>query len=181
MKRSVSGPPADTSGWFTRSQVASFLGIGISTVIALEKRGRLHVRHEYRADTRGAERRTALYDPKEVTQLPRRERVTGGMSAGELTARACELFREGHTDEDVVVELRETFERIQELREKWLNAGGSNRVIVPAAWEALERLVGPFVDVADLITKLQPLEGAMRLAGIHAVETPGATTTEEKR
>lgn len=160
MKRSESVPLPDTSSWLTRNQVAEFLGIGISTVIAYEARGLLHPRHEYRADTRGAERRTAIYDPKEVTNLPRRDRVSGGRSEGEKTARACELFREGKTDEEVIRELRETFERVRELREKWLDGGGWDRVIEPAAWEALERVVGPFETVTELVERVQQLKPA---------------------
>lgn len=157
-KRAEPGPQPDTSAWLTRNEVAQFTGIGISTVIAYERRGFLHPRREYRRDTRGAERQTALYNPSEVMELPRRDRATGGRSAGEMTARACELFREGRTDEEVVVELRETFERIQELREKWSDAGGASRVIVPAAWEALERVVGPFKSVTELVEKLEQLK-----------------------
>lgn len=157
-KPSAPETPPDTSAWLTRNEVAQFAGIGVSTVIAYEKRGLLRPRRDYRRDTRGAERHTVLYNPDEVMKLPRRERVTGGRSAGETTARACELFREGRTDEEVVVELRETFERVLELREKWSDAGGANRVIVPAAWEALERVVGPFKDVPELIDKVARLK-----------------------
>jgi electron transfer flavoprotein alpha subunit len=70
----------------------------------------------------------------------------------ELSADAVVL------SEELVVELRETFERIQELREKWSDAGGASRVIVPAAWESLERVVGPCRDVAELITKVRDLK-----------------------
>lgn len=157
-KRPEIGEPPDTSNWWTRSEVAQFAGIGISTVIAHEKRGRLHPQYQCRPDTRGAERRTTLYDPDEVRKLPRRERIVLGRSEGETTARAFELFREGKTDEDVVIELRETFERIDELRDKWMTASAARRVITPAAWEALERLLGPFSDVTELVTKLQALK-----------------------
>lgn len=118
-------PQPDTRDWLTRNQVAEIAGMGLSTVIALEKRGILHPRTEYRPDTRGAERRTALYDPDEVSKLPRRDRVSGGRSAGETCARACELFRAGRTDEEVVVALRETFDRIVVLREQWIRCEGS--------------------------------------------------------
>jgi hypothetical protein len=161
MKRlSERGSQPDTSGWLTRNEVAQFAGIGISTVIAHEKRGHLHPRREYRRDTRGAERHTALYDPEEVLKLPRRERVIAGRSAGETTARAFELFREGRTDEEVVIELRETFDQILGLREQWMDATCATRVIAPTAWEALEHLVGPFKSVSELVTKVAELRAA---------------------
>jgi hypothetical protein len=144
----------DTSNWFTRDKVAQVAGIGISTVVAHEKHGRLNPRRVYRRDTRGADRPTLVYDPMEVLKLPRRERVLA-RSPGETTARAFELFRDGRTLEDVVIELRETFDLIRELHEQWLDASGAAHVISPMAWEALARLVGPFASVTDLLAQLE--------------------------
>lgn len=148
------GGEPDTSNWFTRSEVVQFAGIGMSTLVAFEKRGLLKPRCVYRLDTRGAERRTMVYDPDEVRLLPRRERVST-RSAGETTARAFELFREGRTLEEVVIELRETFDRVRDLHDNWLDAGGADRTISLVAWKELERLVGPFANVTELVEKLQ--------------------------
>ena len=148
------GEQPDTSNWLTRFEVVEVSGIGLSTIPALERRGVLHPRRAYRRDTRGAERMVVVYDPDEVARLPRRGRPSSDRSPGETTARAFELFREGRTDEEVIIELRETVERIQELREKWDTAGGSHWVISPVAREALEKFVGPFNGVTDLIEKL---------------------------
>ena len=120
--RLAGGGEPDTSNWLTRFEVVEFSGIGLSTIPALERRGVLHPRRAYRRDTRGAERLTVVYDPDEVARLPRRGRASIDRSPGEVTARSFELFREGRTDEEVVIELRETVERILELRENWLNA-----------------------------------------------------------
>ena len=144
----------DTSTWLTRFEVVEFSGIGLSTIPALERRGALNPRRAYRRDTRGAERLTVVYDPDEVARLPRRGRASIDRSPGEVTARAFELFREARTDEEVVIELRETVERIIELREKWLCATSAEWVISPVAREAIEKLVGPFNGVADLIDRI---------------------------
>lgn len=147
--------PPDTSDWMTRYELVQATGIGLSTIPSLERRGHLHPHRAYRRDTRGAERSTMVYSPEEVAKLPRRGRTSSDRSPGETNARAFELFREGKTDEEIVIELRETLELVEVFREKWSNAGGSHWVIAPAAWEALEELVGPFNDVTELVEKLQ--------------------------
>lgn len=172
-KQSESDPEPDTSNWLTRYQVVQVAGIGMSTLISYEKRGLLHPRRVYRQDTRGAERSFRVYDPDEVLKLPRRERVSMGRSAGETTAQAFELFREGKTHEEVVIELRETLERVEELHEKWMYATNASRVLGAAAWEALERLVGPFASVTDLVDKLQA-----RLKPLDAGPDPIATRAQ---
>jgi hypothetical protein len=139
----------------TRYELVQTTGIGLSTIPALERRGHLHPLRVYRRDTRGAERSTLVYSPDEVAKLPRRGRTISDRSPGETTARAFEMFRDAKTDEEVVIELRETVDRVQALREQWINAGGSHWVIVPVAREALAKLVGPFTDVTDLVDKLQ--------------------------
>ena len=147
--------PPDSRDWMTRYELVQATGIGLSTIPALERRGLLHPVRVYRRDARGAERSTMVYSPAEIAKLPRRGRTSSERSPGETNARAFELFREGLTDEEIVIELRETVDVVQELRDKWINAGGSHWVLVPAAWEALEKLVGPFNDVTELVTKLQ--------------------------
>ena len=145
----------DTSTWLTRLEVVQVTGIGLTTIPALERRGQLRPHRVYRPDSRGAERSTVVYDPDEVAKLPRKGRGSIDRSQGEITARAFELFREGRTNEEVVIELRETVERVQELREKWLDAGGASWVISPVAREALAKLVGPFSGVTELVDRLQ--------------------------
>lgn len=148
-------PIPDTRDWMTRLEVVQATGIGLSTVPALERRGQLHPHRVYRPDSRGAERSTIVYDPAEVARLPRKGRPSIDRSQGEITARAFELFRDGRTDEDVVIELRETIDQVQYLRERWLEATAASWVISPVAREALAKLVGRFDSVTDLVTTLQ--------------------------
>lgn len=148
-------PIPDTRDWMTRLEVVQATGVGLSTIPALERRGQLHPHRAYRRDARGAERSTVVYDPAEVAKLPRRGRPGIDRSEGEITARAFELFREGRTDEEVVIELRETIDHVQYLRERWLEATAASWVISPVAREALAKLVGPFHSVTDLFEKLQ--------------------------
>lgn len=54
-----------------------------------------------------------------------------------------------------MIELRETYELVCELREKWLDAGGAQRVILSVMWEELERLLGPFASVTDMFEQLE--------------------------
>lgn len=145
----------DTSDWMTRYELVQATGIGLSTIPALERRGLLHPHRVYRRDTRGAERSTMVYSPDEIAKLPKRGRTSSDRSPGETTARAFGMFREAKTDEEIVIELRETVEQVQELREQWSNAGGASWVIVPMARVALEKLVGPFNSVTDLVDNLQ--------------------------
>ena len=154
-RAAVRGEQPDTSNWLTRYELVQVTGIGLSTIPALERRGLLHPRRVYRRDARGAERSTMVYSPDEIAQLPRRGRTSSDRSPGETTARAFELFREAKTDEEVVIELRLTVDDVRDLREQWINAGGACWVIVPAAREALEKLVGPFRSVTDLVDRLQ--------------------------
>lgn len=141
--------PPDTSAWLTRLESSDLLTVSTQTLANYERRGLLHPQYAIRPDAHGQRHRVTVYDPKELAKLPRFGRVT--REAGEVSARACELFREGKTNQEVVVELRETFDRIQELREKWLDAGGVDLVISPSAKELFEKIVGPFKSVTDLL------------------------------
>src|SRR5262249_41939068 len=124
-----------------------------------ERRGKLHPRYAYRADSRGIEHRVAVYDPNELVKLPHPyNQSTPSRDPGEIAAQAFELFREGKTDQEVVIKLRATPDAIEVLRSKWLDMGGADIVIGSHAKEALEKLVGPFKDVAELVeivTKLK--------------------------
>ena len=53
--------------------------------------------------------------------------------------------------------LRETPHIVAELRDEWLDAGGSDLVITREAQTLLEALVGPFTDIADLIDQVAKL------------------------
>ncbi|MBA3538561.1 MAG: hypothetical protein H0T79_02935 [Deltaproteobacteria bacterium] len=119
--------------------------------MGLERRDKLHPQRITRPDRRGAERLTYLYDPKEVAKIPKHDRFTNMREPGETAARCFELLDIGKTVNQIVIELRETPDSIDILRDKWLNGGGASQVISPIAWEALEQVVGPFASVTDLV------------------------------
>jgi hypothetical protein len=147
----------DTSRWLTRNEAADLLMISTQTLANYERKGFLHPQHGYRTDACGADRRVVLYDPQELTKCPRYNRTLLSpreRAPGEITARACLLFREGKTDEEVVIELHETFERIAELREKWLDGGGAALVMSPGAKQDFEKVVGPFGSIAELFERV---------------------------
>ncbi len=147
-------PPPDTSRWLSRNESSDLLACSQGTLLNYERRGMLHPQHVYRVDGRGVEQRLVVYNPDELKKLAarmKRPTLRSPREPGEVTALACELFREGKTNEEVVVALRETFERIDELRQKWLDARGAHLVISSTAKEELEKVVGPFVDVAELV------------------------------
>jgi hypothetical protein len=78
-------------------------------------------------------------------------------NAGETAARCFELLNDGRNVSEIVIELRETPEAIQILREAWLDCGGSQLVITPVAKVKLEELVGKFTDIVDLIDAVRRL------------------------
>ena len=130
------------------------LRCSLQTLKNYEARDMLHPRHAVRKDRTGAERVMLVYDPKELAQLPSKK--PGGPNElvrepGELAARAFEMFREGHLLDEVVIELRETPERVDYLHERWLDHTKARYVITPEAKKIFEQLVGPFAGVAELI------------------------------
>jgi len=126
------------------------LGCSVQTLRNHEYRGKLHVQFAMRADPQGVLRRTAVYNPKELANLPKYA-ASVIRSPGEITARSFELFREGKSILDVVLIVREETSKVRALYEEWLDAGGSNLVIAPEAQEALQELWGPFASVAELV------------------------------
>lgn len=145
----------DTSGWLTRNEASDILKMSVSTIANYERRGKLHPRYAYRPDSRGIDHHVAIYDPKELMKLPSGGRIHGPREPGEVAARSFELFAQGRGLQDVVIELRETPSRIRELHESWLDMGGADLTITTTAKSVLEKLVGPFSTVADLIAMIE--------------------------
>ncbi len=146
---------ADTTTWLTRIDIADMLRISDHTIRAWERKGRLNPQRVVRQDAAGHERPLIVYDPREVAKLPRRVGVEAyTLPAGEIAARAFELFEAGKTVREIVVELRETPDNVLILREKWLDAGGAELVLSPAAKEALEGELGAFETVAELVERV---------------------------
>lgn len=143
----------DTSTWYTRAEATAAMNIAPQTLKNYEKRGVLKPLRIRRPDARGHEQVVVVYNPKELSRIPR-----GGpfisREVGELNARANEMFAKGFSISDVVIELRETSDVIRQFHEKWLDDGGSRWVITPEAKEVLEQQLGPFADVAELIDRV---------------------------
>lgn len=144
----------ETDGWLTRNEASDVLRCSLQTLKNYEARGMLHPRHALRGDRTGAERMMLVYDPKELAELPAKK--PGGprealREAGEQAARVFEMLREGRELDEIVIEMRETPERIDYLHERWLEQTKARYVITPAAKKAFEDLVGPFKDVTELV------------------------------
>jgi hypothetical protein len=149
----------DTDGWLTRNEASDVLRCSLQTLKNYESRNILHPRHAVRRDRTQAERMMLVYSPKELAALPSRN--GGGQprlairEPGEQAARAFEMFRQGQPLDEVVIELRETPDRIDHLHDRWLEQTHTRHVITPEAKRALEQLVGAaFKDVTELVEML---------------------------
>lgn len=149
----------DTSGWLTRHEASAMLSLSAQTLANYERRGLLHPEYSYRRDVHNIDRRVVVYDPHELSRLrPYRAYSRGTVAPrdpGEVAARAFEMFREGQSEEEVVVELRLDPDAVWSLHEKWLHMSKADLVISPNAKTEFEKLVGPFSDVTELVEKLQ--------------------------
>lgn len=152
----------NTSGWITRNKAADLMRVSVTTIANYERRGKLHPRHAFRPDARGIEHFVAVYDPDELfRELPRGpDRPVANRDPGETAARAFEHFDQGLAVRQIVIELRETPERVHELRESWLNAGGAALTITDTAKQKFEQLVGPFSGVTELLELVEKLVGS---------------------
>lgn len=149
----------DTSSWLTRNEAADALRRSVTTIATYERQGKLNPLHVYRPDSRGIEHRVAVYDPKELVVLRREDaRPLASREPGEIAAQSFELFNRGMTIREVVIELREPPDRVQQLHESWLTTGGSEDTaltITTAGKEDLERLIGPFTTITELLQLIQ--------------------------
>jgi len=146
-------PNDDTSTWLTRNECIDVMNVAKQTLKNYERQGLLHPKHVLRRDARGREQTVTVYSPKELAKLPRGVgRALAPREIGEMTARCFELFDQGKTIREIVILLRQTSDQVHELHEKWLNDGGADFVIIPQAKDTLEGLLGPFEDIAELIS-----------------------------
>jgi len=149
-------PEPDYTRWLTRQDVADLFGVGYTTVMLWERKGYLTPRKITREIPGDQPRVVVIYDPSQLKNVPRRER-TRAPDPGEVEARCVELFRSGKTIADVVVTERQTFEFVEAVYQKWLDHGGSHVVITEVARDELERRVGAFASVAELVERLEQL------------------------
>lgn len=150
----------ETRDWLTRNEASDLLSCSLQTLANYERKGILHPQRAYRPDGRGAEHQVLVYDPRELSKLASRlnRQIASPRDPGEMAARAFELFREGKTMEEVVVELRLLPDQVRELHDKRLDMGGAQLVISATAKEALEQVVGPFASVTELVEKVTLLK-----------------------
>lgn len=149
-------PTTKTESWYTREDVLDLLGISEHTITNWVRKGILHPVWERRRVKNGQEREVMIFDPKELTKLPGRKRAARELpSSGEVAAKAFELFNDGAKQRDVVVATLSDPEKIRELHETWMDMGGADFVITPAARGVIEILLGPIADVAELVEKLR--------------------------
>lgn len=148
----------ETDGWLTRNETSDVLRCSLQTLKNYEARDVLHPRHALRNDRTGAERMMLVYDPKELAELPAKK--PGGpreaiREPGERAARIFEMLREGRALDEIVIELRETPDRIDQLHEHWLDQTKVRYVITPEAKKTLEQLIGgTFKSVTELVELL---------------------------
>jgi hypothetical protein len=135
----------------TRNESSDLLGVSTQTLMNYERRGDLHPQHVMRPDSNGVSRRTIVYDPKELAKLPRYKRPVATREPGEVAAQSFELFRQGLALDEVVIALRETPDKVDQLNERWLDQTKARYVITPEAQKALEQLVGAFTSVTELV------------------------------
>ena len=139
----------DTSTWLTRNQAMDLLGVSMTSLYRWEREGRLHPGVGQRE---GSVRMVTIYNPEELARLPRKTRVPD--SEGEITARVFELFEVGASVREIVLRERQTIAKIEALHEAWLDAGGAELVIGQTAKAEIERHVGPFKSVGELVQRI---------------------------
>ena len=150
---------ANYDSWVTRLQATDLLGCSTNTLRVHEVRGRLHPRLVYRRDERGVARELYVYDPVELSKIPKRERYVVSSDPGEIAARAFELFDQGQSLRAVVIATREMPAKVLELHQQWLDMGGAAWVINAPARAILESTIGPCASIAEVIERIVKITG----------------------
>ena len=146
----------DTSTWLTRNESTDALSISIQTLKNYEERGLLHPARVPRRDARGHEQIVVVYDPKELAKLPRGVgRPFSPRDSGEINARCFEMFEQSRPFSEIVIEQRQTSDKVHELYERWLDDSRAVWVINDEAKKALAAVLGPFASVTELVTLVQ--------------------------
>ena len=146
----------DKPRWLTHTEAADLVGVSYNTVAYWARQGKLHPQKERRTLANGTVREVTVFDLDELMKLARR-REPNANDTGEIAARAFELFEDGAATREVVMKLRKAPERIEALHEQWLNGGASEFVLNAVARRELERTLGPFAGVAELVQRVTEL------------------------
>jgi hypothetical protein len=115
----------DTSQWLTRAESTVFLSCSPQTLKSYEKKNRLHPLHVRRRDLRGREQIVVIYNPDELNKLPKGKGRSAPREQSTVESRAFELFSQNKTVREVVIEMKETSERIRDLYQRWIEDGTS--------------------------------------------------------
>ena len=134
-----------------RESAADLLGVSVNTILNFERKGWLHPARVLSAKSGQL---VFVYDPKELAEISKRARVSNIRDPGETAARAFERFSQGASLREVVMELREAPDKVHDLHEHWLDMGGANVVITDDAKTVLEKIVGAFKNVPELIERV---------------------------
>jgi hypothetical protein len=101
----------DHTDGLTRYQVARQLGVGVTTVLRMCKRGELHPRPGRNGVWR--------YDPAEVVRLQAMRTDPGRRTAGMIAAAAFQMFDTGVEFKDVVIKLQLSPDDVRRLYREW--------------------------------------------------------------
>jgi len=176
-KSAPSSAKIDIRGWLTRNQVADLLSCAVASVITYERKGLLHPQRELRTDGR-VMRQMIVIDPAEVARLPRKKLFVVASNPDELCSRAFEMFDDGKSVREIVIELRAHKEKIDALKQEWLDAGGCDLIVTPAIKEQLERHVGMFSTVGELADRVAETLTRARVGGEVIVATVPADASD---
>lgn len=175
--KSIDSEPV-TSTWITVARAADVLGVSENTIRSWIRQGRLTPAMVDRPHPSGGTREIQVINPSDLARMPRRRSGPVAGDMGEISARAFELYDEGDSVRKVVVALRIEPDVAAALREQWLDCGGADLVVTPRARVDLERLVGEFNGVAELVERVRarcgfPLGRVVRVVSLAATGKVG--------
>ena len=168
----VGAASKDRSHWLTQVQALDMLGVSVNTLYRYQREGKLNPTKGRRS---GSRREILIYDPEELARVMPRARDVAVVHdpEGESVARVFEMLDTGASIRHIVVTLRVTPDKVEALRERWLDAGGSALVISDDARAEIERYVGPFESTAELVTRIAEKAGATITAEVPDGATDG--------
>ncbi len=145
---SNSSKSEDKPIWLSATEAADLCRVAHNTIRNWVKAGHLHPVQQMRVLPSGQRRAVQVFRKSELLKMIERRDTN---EHGEAAARAFELFEQGQSLRQVVIALRQTPERIEELHDQWERCGGSELVLTAVAQRELVRLLGPFDGVADVV------------------------------
>jgi hypothetical protein len=163
------GKPGIGPSWISRAQAIDMLDCSMMTLLRLERQGLLR---PVRGKGENGGQNKIFYDVDELTSISRRRRKQNAYAPGECQARAFEMFSEGKTNNEVVLETRELAHTIKAWREDWLDGGAADIVIGPRARAELVAAVGEWQSIAELIARVKKLAKSVKRAAANEEHAP---------